>query len=202
MTRRRQILRRGSNRVLRRRPFNPNSKCTPRRRKIILIALNAGLSQQRAAELAGIPVKTHHLWLRLGRQRTNQTYYHYYIRVKAILAREEKAALDVIKEAMRGGKKIKERKTVIGPKGYEVTRITKKLIPSWQAAAWRLERMDPNNYGRRLPFEESNPDNTSSTKQKTPDQIAYQIKAAVDTLFGTVPQYNGNGDLMPDDMPT
>jgi hypothetical protein len=189
---------RRGNRILVRRKMYGNTKCTPRRRKIILTALKMGLSQKRAFELAGITPHMYYQWLKKGREYRNQTYHHFYIRVKSILAKEERQALDVIKQAMKGGEKIVERKVTISKKGTEVQKTTKKRGSNWQAAAWRLERMDPESYGRKF-FDSNNLD--ADNKLKSPDQIAREVKEAAERLFASVPETT-QYDEMPDDMPS
>lgn len=163
------------------------------KRRIILEALRAGLSQKRALGLADIDVSTYRHWLEKGKDKNRPTYAHFRKQVKAIEAGIEREALEVIKNAYKGGGKITETKYVIRPKGTEITKTTRTLAPNWQAAAWRLERKFFEEYGRNRDLTEMG--------ERSPEEYARDVKAAADVLFGTVPAGPVEQTDIPEDMP-
>jgi hypothetical protein len=163
------------------------------RRRIILEALKAGLSQKRALGLADVDVSTYREWLEKGKDKTRPTYVNFRKRVKKIEAGIEREALNVIRKAYKGGAKIHETKYVIRAKGTEITKTTRTLGPSWQAAAWRLERKFFEEYGRNRDLAEMG--------ERSPEEYARDVKAAADLLFGTVPSGPVSQTDIPKDMP-
>jgi len=167
------------------------------KRRIILEALKAGLSQKRALGLADVEVSTYREWLEKGKDKTRPTYVNFRKRVKKIEAAIEREALNVIKRAYKGGAKVYETKFVMKPKGTEITKTTRTLGPNWQAAAWRLERKFFEEYGRNRDL--------ADMGDRSPEEYARDVKAAADLLFGTVPGAAGvkksNQMDIPEDMP-
>lgn len=163
-----------------RRSMPKQSKCTPVRRKIICKAIKAGLGQRRACQLAGVSHTQFKSWVNKGKDNFNQAYRMFSNRIARLNAVNEKEALDIIQSAMKGGEKIRETKIHITDKGMEITKIVKTRGSNWQAAAWRLERMDPETYGRK--FIEYKED------EKEPEQVASEIRAALLAMDDSVPQ--------------
>lgn len=158
----------------------PQSKCTPVRRRIIYKALTAGLSKARAYQLAGVSHGQVLKWIKKGEDNFNQTYRMFSERIARIQSINEKEALDVIKAAMRGGEKIRETKIYFTNEGgMEVTKTVKTRGANWQAAAWRLERMDPESYGRKFIEQKSD--------QQDPEEVAAEIRAALAGIDESVP---------------
>lgn len=182
-------------RIIRRRPdsFNRGHKFTRSKRRILVEALRHGVSIKRACGLAGISETTYRSWLEIGKDKTRPSYHHFRKQIKRIDYEIEKEALRVIRSAYRGGKKITETKIVQGAKGTEITRVEKEIAPSWQAAAWRLERKYIEDYGRNR---------KEDIQDRSPEEMAHDIKQAADVLFNSVPNGNGtqNTDI-PKDMP-
>jgi len=180
-------------RIIRRRPdtLTNRRKFTRSRRRVLIEALSAGISITRACGLAGISPDTYRKWLELGKDKSRPTYNYFRRKVKQIEHKKELEALETIRKAYQGGKRITERKITIGPKGIETTVTTKELMPQWTAAAWRLERLYPEEYGRNK---------QGTDNEKTVEETARDIKAAADILFNTVPNVH-NGMKPPEDMP-
>ncbi|MHC4184129.1 MAG: hypothetical protein ACYSR0_12350 [Planctomycetota bacterium] len=170
--------------IIRRRKFRRS------KRKIILEALKAGLSLTRAIGLADVNMSTYREWMEKGKNKKRPTYKHFRNQVKRIEANIEREALNVIKNAYKGGDEIYETKYVIRPKGTEITKVTKTVAPSWQAAAWRLERKFFEEYGRNKDL--------TDLGSRSPEELARDVKAAADLLFGTVPV---GKRVKPDDIP-
>ena len=86
-------------------------------------------------------------------------YIHFSNAVERALAKAEFRDVATITQAAQGGKEmtevtIKMEKYVdadgnIHEREIERSERTKKAMPSWQAAAWKLERRDPERWGRR-----------------------------------------------------
>lgn len=163
------------------------------KRRIILEALKAGLSQKRALGLADVDVSTYREWLEKGKDKTRPTYVNFRKRVKKIEAAIEREALKVIQQAYKGGAEVYETKFVIRPKGTEITKTTRTLGPNWQAAAWRLERKFFEEYGRNRDL--------ADMGDRSPEEYARDVKAAADLLFGTVPGSKASQLDIPEDMP-
>lgn len=119
-----------------------------------------------AAAFAGISKSTYFEWLRRGRSEIRRIkenprakvdpveadFVFFCQKVEMCLAECEAKGLGRIIKAAEGGfvtLEIKEKKDSSG-KVIETTTIRKILAPEWQAEAWRLERMFPKRYGRRL----------------------------------------------------
>jgi hypothetical protein len=164
----------------RRRQMAPQSKCTPQRRRTIYRALSTGHSQKMACALAGITPRHYRKWIRKGEQGVNTTYAQFAHRIARIKAQVESTYISIINTAASGGEKIKETKIKIGESGMEITKATKTKGSSWQAAAWRLERMDPDSYGRQTIEKKKDED-------RDPEQVAEEIRNALQLMDDTVP---------------
>jgi hypothetical protein len=169
----RRRIKRRDNGVYRRRKFKRS------KRNILLAALRKGISIKRSCGLAGIGETTYRNWLEIGKDPNRPTYRYFRKQVKQIEAQIEKEALDVIKRAFTGGAEVNETKYIIGAKGTQIIKTKKEVAPSWQAAAWRLERKFFREYGRNKEL--------SDIGDRTPEEMAQDIKAAADMLFNTVP---------------
>lgn len=164
---------------------------TPKRKRILLEALRAGLTNRRAAYLAGISEVTFYDWMRRGKAG-EPIYKKLYKKSKAIEAGLEKEALSIIRRSAMGGHEVNETKVVLSEtKGRELTTTTKKMLPTWTAAAWILERKFPDHYGK---------ENRDPLRDKSPDDVAAEVKTALDALMTSVP--TGEDAELPEDMPT
>ncbi len=167
-------------------------KFKPKTKKALLEALSAGATQKRACFLAGINRTTLYSWLKKGRERPGSKFHKFFLKVKEIEAREEINNLALIRKAAQGGNKYNETKVVLSEqKGRELTTVTKTTLPTWTAAAWILERRFPEDYGR---------DRKDFLGDRTPDEVASEVKAALDALQGSVPDVEQDFEL-PEDMP-
>ncbi len=185
-------------RIIKRRPTDVrlSRTFTPATKKILYEALRARLPMVRACELAGISTTSFYSWMKKGLDEDNRPYYKFRKKIMRIQAENEMEALDVIRAAAAGGRSIVETKVVVGQaKGHEITRVKKVSTPSWQAAAWFLERRHREEYGRNTPDD--------PFSKRSPEDIAQDIKRAVDVLFNTVPTGPESVDhnTLPKDMP-
>ena len=129
----------------RRRVGRPTS-LTPEVSQVIADAMRAGNYLETAAALAGISVSTLRNWLRAGR-------------------RGESPELADFARAITQARAIAEVR--------DLERIGRD--PSWQAAAWRLERRHPKRWGRRTYEPKVRPEPPS----RTPAEVAAEIRAVL-----------------------
>ena len=173
------IRRRGQPRRIRRRPDPPqNFKFTRLVRAVIYKGLEARLPISRCVELAGISFVTYREWMKRGTDPDEPIYRAFRQKVKQLQADKEREALYIINKVAKGGYKVTETKVSLGPKGQEIQRKTSTKAPTWQAAAWFLERRYKEEYGR---------DPIDPLSKKTPAEYAAEIKQAHDDLWGSVP---------------
>jgi hypothetical protein len=113
------------------------TKLTDERSQIIIDAVRNGVPRETAARLAGVAPSTLFLWLSKGQGSTSR-YSEFLESVERAGAEAEEEALEVIRQAARGG-------AVLGTRRYtkrDGTPVVEetRAKPDWQAAAWYLER--------------------------------------------------------------
>ena len=160
--------------------FSKATKFTPGTRKIVYEGLKAGLPLPRVCELADIKIPTFHKWMKKGKKYKNKPIYRAFRkRINRIRVAVERDSLNIIRGVAKGGSDITETKiTLHDSKPKEITRIKKKSQPTWQAAAWYLERRHKEEYGRFIDEQE---------KGRSVEESALEVKKAVDALFDSVP---------------
>ena len=190
---RRQIRRRSRGQIIRRQFENkPKRKFNARKRRVFYKALLQRLPLTRCAELAGITFQTYRNWMKKGQNIRHPVHRRFRYKVKQIIAQNETEALEIIRRAAGGGAQVVETKIVVGYKGTETTRTVKKALPTWQAAAWYLERRHREDYGREAIPEDM---------RKSAEEQAAEVKQALEVLYRSVPLGDEDAQL-PDDMPT
>lgn len=112
-------------------------------------------------------------------------YKAFRAKIKSFQAQHERDALSIISKVAKGGYKKTETRITMGPKGQEIQRKTSTMAPTWQAAAWFLERRYKEEYGKE-PFD--------PLSKKTPVEIAAEIKQAADSMFDSVPGEPSEGE--------
>lgn len=145
----------------------------------------------RCCELSGISFSTYRTWMKKGEEIRNPVHRRFRYKVKQIIAQNEQEALDIIRKAAAGGAKVVETKVVVGPKGTETTRAWKTAMPTWQAAAWYLERRHRDEYSR---------DSIPESAKKSIEEQASEVKEAFDALNSTI-QTEAPDVCLPEDMP-
>ena len=98
------------------------TKLTPEVSDRVLQAIRAGNFQSTAARFAGIDPGAFHRWMRRGEREPRGIYGDFHDRVERALAEAEVRDIAMIERASQS---------------------------HWQAAAWRLERMHPERWGRK-----------------------------------------------------
>lgn len=163
-------------------------KFTPRARKLIYKAYEAGIpSAKRICEMVGVEYTTFTHWLDMGKDPEYKAHFAFRQRIMRIQAKKETEMLKCIEMCAVGGFEVKETQVRINPKGKEVRRRTRVAAPAWQAAAWRLERWLPDDYGLK-------PVNVNS--DASADDLAREIQAAYAALDASVPdsEFEEGGD--------
>jgi hypothetical protein len=164
------------------------SRFKPRIRYLIYKAFEAGInSQSRIAEIVGIDQSVLSQWMDKGKDKKKfPAHYAFRQRIMRIQARRETEMLRCIEKCAVGGYEVKETQVKISPKGKEIKRRTRQAAPAWQAAAWRLERWLPDDYGLKAP----NPMGDDS-----PEDLAQEIQRAAAALDSSVPDmFEEEGD--------
>lgn len=154
-------------------PGGRPTKLTPELTEKICESIRAGVYMETAAAIAGIVKSTLYGWLRRAeraRIKKDGTPYAKDLPYVEFSNALQKAAADaiardlaVIDRAAQGGatRKVTKRKYERGvaKDGADVRVLVEEMIeesealPQWQAAAWRLERRNPEQFGRRVPRE-------------------------------------------------
>ena len=155
------------------------NKFVPRIRALIYKAFEAGIpSNRRIAEMCGIDPSLLAQWLDRGKDPSWPAHYAFRQRIMRIQQRRESAMIACIEKCAVGGDKVKETQIKINPKGKEVKKRVRETAPQWQAAAWRLERWLPDDYGLKTP--DQNADQSAA-------DLAQEIQKAAEALDASVP---------------
>jgi len=125
----------------------PNGKACEVRFALVEEALAEGYSLQIAAMKAGVDRKTLRRWFQRGMDGSQPEFTEFLQRCEAARASFEMTRVDIIKKA--------------GDKG------------EWTAAAWWLERMEPDTYGKKQVMRHE--------KVEMPSEWTMEIEGAVDS---------------------
>lgn len=110
---------------------------TPELQQAICANITAGLNQQDAAELAGVPLTTFYNWLRRGELEQN--------RLAQSPRTKPRPRETVFLEFWKSVKKAQ-----IAFKQTHVKNIEQAAPQHWQCSAWLLERRFPKEFGQRV----------------------------------------------------
>lgn len=104
-------------------PQRRSDKFKPEVRKVLLDALRAGMPTRHACGVAGISPDTFYRWMEKGRTSGEETTWHqFYLEAEKAVSEVVSGSLAVITQAAADG--------------------------DWKAAAWKLERRFPAEFGR------------------------------------------------------
>lgn len=126
----------------------------------IVNTLRLGAYIETAVVLAGVPKRTFYLWAKKGNEDPDSIYGQLLHAVER--AQEEATARDllVIDQCANGKKAEYERdekgNLILDPEGNPIL-LQQRMIPNWNASAWRLERRRPKEWGRTEKIEHSGP---------------------------------------------
>jgi len=99
------------------------TKLTPAAQAIIEKAVGLGATFEASANAAGVHYDTFNRWMHKGEAAKSGQYRLFYEAVKKAIGDRQARWLSQIEQAAQNG--------------------------TWQAAAWKLERTDPDNFGRQ-----------------------------------------------------
>jgi len=152
---------------------------TPANRRLVYRCYEAGIpSARRIAEMCGLDPSLLTYWLDQGKNPDNGAYYGFRQKIMRIEARREAELISIIEKSASGGYDVKETQIKITPRGKEVKKRTREAAPQWQAAAWRLERWLPDDYGQK-PYDVN--------AESSPHDLALEIQKAAEALDSSVP---------------
>lgn len=153
----------------------------------ILDKVSDGLPIKVACNLCGVPATKYSEWKREGMTQLKGKYRNFLEAAEIAEAEAQYNRMMTIKDAAEGKIKTKEVKKTVQPvkirsedgttdvemKVVETVTTTKQVAPSWQAAAWHLERTDYDTWGR--------PQGVENVDQ---EKIAARVQKSMDAMFG------------------
>lgn len=166
-------------------------------RKAILIAIERGNSQKNAAALVGLREQTLSRWLKQGREAKSGAYHDFVDAVAEAKVRGQQALIEHIRDTATAGLSHEETREEVSDNGNKTTVITKRVV-DWRAAAWLLERRDPQHWGAAAKVEDDDghsdtgPDANQGLRALRARQ--YIADDAEDSEEGSVHHENGSGN--------
>lgn len=144
------------------RPKGIYDKFTPKVREAFLEGIELGLSQEKAANLAGVSYEAILSWRQLGEKEDALPKFRKFLTdYKKAKDQFIENNLKIIRTASKGKNKTVEIRTLQrkNSKGEvfssEVNTIIKESNPDWHAAAWLLERMRPDEFSQHRIIEDN-----------------------------------------------
>ncbi len=142
-------------------PSGRPSEFTAEVEKAILDALAAGASVTSACEAAGVGRTTYYRWLEQGEPEDGPEHFRdFRDATTRARARARVAYSAVIRRAASEG--------------------------DWKAAAWFLERSEPEEWGLKRRLEHSGPDGGVIRHETVPDYSDPKVREAADVLLGRI----------------
>ena len=175
----------------------PAPKFTDGTRKAILVAIEKGNSQKNAAALVGLRGETLSRWLKEGRDAESGDFHNFAKAVAKAKIRGEQALIEHIRDTATAGLSHEETREEVSDNGNKTTVITKRVV-DWRAAAWLLERRDPQHWGAAAKVEDD--DGHSDTGPATDSGLRalrarqYIADDAEDSEEGGGAHENGSGN--------
>jgi len=133
------------------------TKLTPQLATKIHNVIAIGLTLEEASLVCGVAESTLYRWQQRGAEARSGLYYDFRELVKRARSESQANALASIERAMRGERatrtivrRYKDGSTETRTEDYYI------LTPQWTAAAWRLERSNPERWGRQVPLNQIN----------------------------------------------
>lgn len=138
--------------------------CTPELIQDVAGNIKLGMSNHDAAVLAGIGESTYYIWLARGEKEIERLaaspraqprqreapFVEFAKAIKGAVPVRKRLLIGRIQQASRGGETTTEtRRKVVGGRVVEEITVIRQTEPQWTAAAWLLERMHPEEFGRR-----------------------------------------------------
>lgn len=113
------------------------TRLTPELQQAVCDNITAGLNQEDAAELAGVPSSTFYYWMRRGAAEQSRLEKS----AKAKPNRDEAPFLEFLKAVKRAELEVKKAC---------ITGIRRAAEEHWQANAWLLERRYSKEFGQKI----------------------------------------------------
>lgn len=135
-----------------------HSKLTPEVQDRLIKALTAGATIKDSCDYAGIGVSTFHQWIKVGESGRHNQFTEFGEAVKKARSAGRIESIALIRQAAKS---------------------------NWQAAAWFLERSDPENWARRTKVEIDLPQETLE-KLKQLEKLAAQHGHDVGEIFNAI----------------
>ena len=138
--------------------------CTPEVTKTICDKITLGLSNRDAAALAGISEPTFYGWLQRGSKeaarlaesprrrvlKRERPFLEFIESIERAKPRRIEVLVGRIQQAAQGSGDYTETKTIRKEgEPTQTTIVTKQRHAEWTASAWLLERLHPDEFGRR-----------------------------------------------------
>lgn len=114
---------------------------------MLLSALRCGMPVNKACQIAGITVETYRNWYERGKNG-EEPYTQFFESLEAIQFEMEQWCLSAIKDAADRSKVERTITTVETDTGTKTTITEKPAKFDWRAAAYLLEHLDPESYGK------------------------------------------------------
>jgi hypothetical protein len=127
---------------------------TPDTRSKIIAAVSQGNTLSASALMSNISDQTLRNWLKSGEQEEHGEYAEFALAIKQAQAKAEMASVEGIRAAAQGGAVVEQTTTVTehttknGTKVTTTRTVERFAQPQWQAAAFMLERRNPQQWGR------------------------------------------------------
>lgn len=150
---------------------------------LLLSALRCGMPVNKACQIAGISVMTYRKWYERG-QAGEEPYKQFFDSLEAIQFEMEQWCLSAIKDAADRSKIERTTSTVETDTGTKTTVTEKPARYDWRAAAWLLEHLDPDNYGKNKEPQNVTTNNTQIVVQLPSNNRAIEVDSSDTTTRG------------------
>ena len=143
--------------------------CTPEVIENIVANIILGLNVKDAANIAGVGKTSYFAWILRGEKELKRIsdnpelevspreaiFVEFVNNLKLAIPKRKQRSLSQLQLIARGGIAIQEKTTITrtnrhGGTTSEEKIVVKETAPSWQAFAWLLERLHPDEFGKRL----------------------------------------------------
>jgi transposase-like protein len=140
------------------------TKFDPETGQKILRLLTIGATFHEAARTVGVHYETILNWRKRGEAQKRGKFRDFFEGVERAMEAAKVNSMVAIEAAIRGHKSVRTRKD---PKTGDIIEEEEfwLLPPQWTAAAWRLERLDPQRWGRQVPLVQQNIQQNTVTAQ-------------------------------------
>ena len=141
---------------------------------MLLSALRCGMPVTKACSIAGITVETYRNWYERGKNG-EEPYTQFFESLEAIQFEMEQWCLSAIKDAADRSKVERTITTVETDTGTKTTVTEKPAKFDWKAAAYLLEHLDPDSYGKNREPQNVTTNNTQIVVQLPSNNRAIEM---------------------------